>query len=131
MIKEIILAKIPEYLKILFDLENCHIVHHKNSYVNLDEEIEIDIDILTHPIMYGLDQYERPYICLKLYNDDTRQEEVHILFQRMSNSEVPWVVNETCFLFGKTIINKNFELENSYVKYLLEQTAFRLHDEKK
>lgn len=126
MMKNIILAKIPEYLKILFDLENCNIIDHQNNYVNFEENIEIPINMLTHPIMYGMDQYDRPYICIKLYHDDTCKEEVHILFQQRSNSNVPWVVNESASLFGNVVIDKHSNISNSYVEYILEETAKRV-----
>ena len=120
---EIILQTIPLYLKKIFSLEDKNIIEHEGIYVNHDEEIDIPLSEITDPVMFGIDQYDRPYICLKLYHSKTNTEEAHILYQKMSNIKFPWFVNETTHFFGDYIINKDGKLISDFIKHKLESIS--------
>ena len=110
---EIILQEIPEYLINLFDLYNRKCINHKNKYVDHSERIVIPVKDITDEVMMGLDQYERPYIVVKI--DDN----IHIFYQKYSNREYPWCVYETKYNFGDYLINDKGIITKSNIDNVL------------
>ena len=116
-----ILDKIPKYLQHTLQLHRYgKCIEHKYEYVTNDNKIKIPNDDITYPLTYGIDQYKRPYICLRLYHTLSKTFEIHILYQKFSNYTYPWNVYETRCFFGQILYEGTGNLISIYVENKLE-----------
>ena len=121
--KEKLLERIPKKLTETLKLNsnNVPIIEELPHFIGVSNNPEnIQIDDVTSPISIGIDRYKRPFIAIRLRNQDTKEGSVITLFQEFANMSLPWksVTSYRDFLqFDLPILNvyNEFMLRNYYV----------------
>ena len=91
--KEKILERIPKVLIDTLQLtSDCvRVIEEKPHFVGASKNVDkIDIDDVDSPISIGVDRFKRPFIAIRLLNEDTQEGSVITLFQEFANARLPW-----------------------------------------
>ena len=121
--KEKLLERIPKKLTETLKLHAniVPILEELPHFIGVSNNPEnIQIDDVASPISIGIDRYKRPFIAIRLRNQDTKEGTVITLFQEFANMSLPWksVTSYRDFLqFDLPILNvyNEFTERNYYV----------------
>lgn len=118
--KEKILELIPNRLvEILnLNLNNVPVLKEETHFIGTSNNPDnIQIDDTSSPISIGIDRYERPFIAIRLRNQDTKEATVITLFQQYYNMSLPWKAT-TCY---KNFLNFHLPVLNVYGEFMLDK----------
>ena len=91
--KERIIERIPRELTEALNLRSNRVpvIEEKPHFVGASKNVDkIEIDDVDSPVSIGVDRFKRPFIAIRLLNEETKEGSIITLFQEYANTQLPW-----------------------------------------
>ena len=97
-----------------YNYEEIKFLKFRKKFLGITEYIDrIKKTNVKHPIMFGIDNFERPFITFKI-RINNKQNIVHTLFQRYSDYKFKWVFGTAYYTYNihETTLPSDEDLNN-------------------